>query len=329
MGLSTNISHPWRPTHFAVIGAGAMGLSLTAVLGKCANVTIVARNPELAQQIRERGVVVQGLAHIRSRAKVVSSARELLECEPIDAIFVATKTSAIDQVGDELRPLLPQLRRHGQQLFVVSFQNGIESGRALMARLNDPAVLRMVLNYGAQMNEDGTVRVMFSSPPHAIGSLDSAYADACRVLAEMLTRGGMESRAVEDIEPIVWTKGIINAAMNPVAALLNSSIGEVLDSPARVIVERLLDEGLRVATCEGIALGEGAKERILRGIENARAHTPSMVEDIRAGRPSEVGQLNRQIVEHARRIGLRASDHELITALIDAFDWRVFHRQRF
>jgi ketopantoate reductase len=53
-----------------------------------------------------------------------------------------------------------------------------------------------------------------------------------------------------------------------------------------------------------------------------------MVGDIRGGRPSEVGQLNRQIIEHAHGSGVSAPSHEVVAALIDSFDWRVFRRQQ-
>src|SRR5690606_14364738 len=115
-------------------------------------------------------------------------------------------------------------------------------------------------------------------------------------------------------------------AMNPLAALINASVGEALDSPARAIVGRLLAEGVTVAAREGIALGPAPIDRLWSMLESARAHTPSMVEDIRAGRASEVYQLNRQVIAHAMRLGMNVPTHELLTALIDAFDWRVFRR---
>jgi ketopantoate reductase len=62
-------------------------------------------------------------------------------------------------------------------------------------------------------------------------------------------------------------------------------------------------------------------------IESARPHTPSMVEDIREGRTSEVGQLNRQVIAHGERTGVATPTHRVVTALIDAFDWRVFRRK--
>lgn len=316
----------WTPRRAAVIGAGAMGASLAAVLGQSLHVVIVAREAHRAEAIRTHGVEIRGIASTRAHPTVVRSIAHLPTAGALDAVFVATKTWSIDQVSEELRPIIGSLGVPGEPPFIVSFQNGIEPARRLIEQLHMPRVLRMVLNYGARLASDGTVELVFSHPPHYVGCLDPAFRPVCHAIARVLSAGGMEAVDVDDIEPLVWTKGILNAAMNPVAALLNCSVGEVLDSPARAIVGRLLDEGLCVAQAECIDLGPDARARMRAALEEARPHTPSMVEDIREGRPSEVGQLNRQIIAHAARVGVPTPDHQLVTDLIDAFDWRVFRR---
>lgn len=317
---TTLVQNEAHSARVAVIGAGAMGTSLAAALGRVAEVTMVVRNPRRAAEITSDGAVLRGLAESASRPTVVRSTADLSATPGLLAIFVATKTTAVDAVGADLRPVLPKL----PETFVVSFQNGIETGRHLIERAGTDRVLRMVLNYGARLDPDGAARLCYTRPPHALGRLEPRHSDACDRLARLLTRAGLETRAVDDIEPIVWFKGILNAATNPVAALLNASVGEILDSPARRIVERLIDEGLAVARAGGIDPGPDARDRMATVLERARDHTPSMVEDIRAGRPSEVGQLNAQIIRHAARAGVPTPDHRLVTDLIESFDWRVF-----
>ncbi len=314
------------PPRFAVIGAGAMGLSLAAMLGRAAEVTIVVRDPGKAERIASDGVSVHGLIEATAHPEVVPSIAALADAMPLTAIFVATKTTAIDRVADGLRPVLDALPAD-EHPFVISFQNGIEPGRDLMLRLSEPRVLRMVLNYGATQTDDNAASVMLHGPPHFIGGPDATHAGFASRLAGLLSDCGLPTEPVENIEPFVWTKGVLNAAMNPIAALTDSSVGEVLDSPARDIVARLIDEGLSVARAEGIDLGTSIADRMWAILNKARPHTPSMVGDIRGGRPSEVGQLNHQIIEHARRTGELVPTHEVIAALIASFDWRVFQRR--
>ncbi len=311
-----------------VIGAGPMGLCLSALLGQVAPVVMVVREIERAAWIRERGVRVVGLLQGCSGPKVVPGIARLVESAPLDVVFVATKTTAIDAVAEELRPVLTGLATDDGPPYVVSFQNGIDPGRTLVERLEHPRVLRMVLNFGAIPVDLATAEVTLNNPPHFLGSPDPELERFSESLAGALTAAGLRTHATDQIERQVWEKGVLNASMNPVAALTDSSLGEVLDSPARAIVARLMHEAVAVAEAAGMGLDMNDVDRMWQVLEAARAHTPSMVGDIRMGRPSEIGQLNRQVIAHAARVGVPVPSHELITSLIDAFDWRVFRREQ-
>lgn len=321
-------AHAGRPLSAGVIGAGPMGICLSALLGQVAPVTMVVRNVDAASWIRERGVRVVGLLQGLTHPMVVPDIGGLVGSAPLYVVFVATKTTAIDSVAEELRPILTDLAGSGGPPYVVSFQNGIDPGRTLMERLGHRRVLRMVLNFGAIQLDAGTAEVTLDNPPHFLGSPHPEHHRFNDALAATLTAAGLHSLATDRIERHVWEKGVLNASMNPVAALTDSSVGEVLDSPAMAIVARLMNEALAVADTEGIGLDQRDADRMWQILEAARAHTPSMVGDIRRGRPTEIGQLNRQILTHATRVGVPAPSHELIASLIDAFDWRVFRRGR-
>lgn len=330
----------WRANRIAVVGAGVMGTSLAATVGRVAPVVMVCRNPDAAEAIRSGGVRTTGVLMAESRPQVVREVRELADIGGVSVVFVATKTGAIADVAAALRPVLGQIGDQPGAPFIVSYQNGIEPGRQLIEMLDDPRVLRMVLTFGGVQQSPGCVEVKFNRPPHHIGCLEPAHEVVCRHLAELLSAGGLETQFDRQIERRVWTKGIINAAMNPVAALVDSTIGQVLDSPARIIVRRLLEEGLAVARAEGISIDpveDGLPSRREGGVafldyamavlEQGRQHTPSMVEDIRAGHISEVGQLNLQVVRHGRKVGVATPTHETILALIETFDWKTYRRE--
>jgi len=291
-------------------------------------VVLVCRRDERASQLFRWGARVEGLIESESRPVIVRSLDEVINAGGASIVVVATKTTAIPSVASDLARVLGTISGDPEGPIVVSFQNGIDPGRELVERLGHKRVLRMVLSLGAIRSDDGShVRVTLNQPPHAIGSIDPSLRECGETVAGWLTSGGLETRCVEDIESSVWSKGIVNAAVNPVAALVNCSIGEVLDSPSHAIVTQLIEEGVAVARGEGIALPEGYVRRATELIERGRAHTPSMVEDIRCGRESEIGQLNRQVIAHGRNAGVPTPGHELIDALIETFDWKIYHER--
>lgn len=313
----------------AIIGAGAMGLMLAALVGSVVPTVVVCIIPDRAERLRLRGARVRGRLNAASPVEVVPDITALRNCGPIDVVFIATKTTAIPDVAAELKPVLREINDTPEGVAVVSFQNGIGPGRQLIALLDHPRMLRMVLAAGATLQPDeDEVHMSLNVPPHVVGVLKKANEPIARALASLLTGCGFETVFVEDIDTRVWAKGIINAAANPVAAIINSTVRDVMDSPARLVVQKLLEEGLAVAQAEGQHLGAGFIEKSLAFLSKAGDHVPSMVEDIRQGRESEVGQLNRQIIHHGARLGVETPTHLMVNALIEAFDWRVYLRVR-
>lgn len=309
----------------AIIGAGATGTALAALAGQVSPVVLVCRAPDRAEALRRRGARVGGVLSGHSYPRIVPSIADLPAAGPYRALFVATKTTAIPAVAADLRAAWP---RAGEGPMVVSFQNGIDPGREMIRLLGTDRVLRMVLNFGAVLHEPrGDALATLVSPPSYIGCLTPAHRPACEDLAALLTRAGLATRFDADLESRIWAKAILNASMNPVAALVNATVGEVLDSPSRLLVGRLLDEAIATARAMNLDLGPDPAAAAWAGFERARPHTPSMVEDIRAGRESEVGQLNRQIIEHARTLGVPVPTHEAVDALIETFDWKIYARR--
>ncbi len=313
-----------------IIGAGAMGSSLAAITSRFAPTVMVCRNPERAAQIFEHGVRCTGALKAKAEPIIVRNAAELAGVGGVKYLFIAVKTTALRQVCQELAPLRESIKQPGgSEVKLISYQNGIDPGRSIMKLLDTKHVMRMVLRYGAVIRDAmGTVEIIMHDPPHFIGCLDDSLKADCEYLAHHFTDVGFGTNYTDLIEHAVWSKAIINAAINPVCALVNADIGSVFASPSYELVIRMLDEGVAVAKAEGIELGDGFRERALELASKSTHHLPSMVDDIQKGRPSEVGQLNRQIVDRARALGISVPTHETIDALIETFDWQVYHQKR-
>lgn len=310
----------------AVIGAGPMGASLAAITSGHVRTVLVDRQPARAARIRRAGLELGGALVARGHPEVVASVEALAELEPIDLVFIATKTTAIREVCDALRV-------HGAALpFVVSYQNGIEPGRTIARQLGTSRVVRMVLRYGAVLDDepeaDGPVRVRIAlhDPPHFVGGEGEARAFAER-LAPRLAAMGLPVVATDDIEREAWRKGIENAAGNAAAALARMPLGELLDSPGRGLVERLLDEGLAVARAAGIGIEPGFRAQALRAMARGRGHLPSMAQDVLAGRPTEWEQLNGQIQRRGRALGVPTPTQDAVVDLLRILDWRAGRQQ--
>jgi len=299
-----------------------MGVSLAAITSSHVPTTIVVRNHDLAVRIRRSGVRVSGGLDGFGHPHVATSIEELSDFGPEDLLFIATKTTAITDVCRTLGSIFDQMP------FVVSYQNGIESGRSIMHELGSTRVARMVLTYGAALVERKAesdpveAHVGLHAPPHYVGGEGATVDELSQELARSLTNAGLPTEFSDDIEREVWRKGIANAAGNPVAAIIRAPLGELMNSPARSLIERLLDEGISVAKAVGIKIGDSYKTEALAPMLAGGRHLPSMAQDVMAGRQTEITQLNEQIVERARNVGVPVPTHEAIIDLIRTFEWR-------
>jgi 2-dehydropantoate 2-reductase len=304
----------------AIVGAGPMGLSLAALASARMPAVLVVRDAARAARIRAGGIRLEGALTAFGRPDVVGAIDDLERIHPIDLVFIATKTTAIAEVCEALRPHLPELP------YLVSYQNGIDPGRTIIRTLGTRRVVRMVLRYGAVLDDDGAaggptwVRATFHEPPHWVGGEGEALAFARR-LAPAIDALGLPMRFAPDIEREAWRKGIENAAGNPVAALVRAPLGELLRSPARGLVSRLIDEGIAVARAAGIDVAASFREEALARMSGAGRHLPSMAQDVLAGRETEITELNEQIARRGREVGVATPAHDAIVELISALDW--------
>ena len=125
----------------------------------------------------------------------------------------------------------------------------------------------------------------------------------------------MPTQAVPDARGPQWRKVIFNAATNPLGALTGLTHGRVCERPdLRRLVTQLVDEGKAVAAAQGIQLDSDPEELIDHAAkpEVAYDHKASMLQDVEAGRLTEIDYLNGGIVRFGREHGVPTPQNEAI-----------------
>jgi 2-dehydropantoate 2-reductase len=145
----------------------------------------------------------------------------------------------------------------------------------------------------------------------------SALADAC-------TRAGMPTVALEDARGAQWRKLIFNAASNAIGALTGLSHGRVAEPPTRELAWAVMAEGRAVADAQGIVLDTSPEDLFDYAARKdvAYEHKPSMLQDIQAGRATEIDFLNGAIVAFGERNGVDAPLNRTLTALVKGLERR-------
>ena len=187
---------------------------------------------------------------------------------------------------------------------VCSVQNGIGNEEVIAERVSQ--VMRGVTLPAARVAAPGVIN-MDGSGTTWVGPFEPkpAAMDEVERLGSLLNRGGMETRALADARGAQWTKLLFNFATNPLCALTGLTPGQLCELPAtRRLVGQVLAEGLAVAGALGIALEDDPEELVDTLGRAGYDHKPSMLQDVLARRPTEIGTLNEGLVAQARACGI-------------------------
>ena len=296
---------PERP-RFLIFGAGAIGSVFAVRLGARHPVAVVARGERLAR-IRRDGVAVKGATEGVVRPPAAPTAAELAGFGP-DFVLVTVKAHATAAAARALAPL-------GTGPVRVSLQNGLGNEEALAA--GGYPVVGAVSNSGATLLESGQVfhaglgEVILSGFQ---GAADEAVAD----LGVCLSEAGFPVQQVPDIREPLWNKTILNAALNPVSALLGLRTGQLLRDPGSAQLLRLLvREAVSVAVAEGIATSEAEVwATVERIVARTAGNKTSMLQDLERGVRTEIEAMNGVIVARGAEHGIETPWNRLMLRLI-------------
>ncbi len=241
------------------------------------------------------------------QVKVTNNPRELAD---VDAVLVAVKTYATE---DALRPLDGVL---AATVPLVSLQNGILARDQIAAVLGSQHPIALAPTTEAVTSEGPGLARHAGRGATLIGwAAASAGSDAVlTALVESLRRAGLAAGVTSPIEPHVWGKLIVNAAVNPVTALAGVANGVLLSDPAlhnRAMT--LAREAVAVAAAAGIRLPFGnAEAEVERVARTTGANRSSMLQDLERGRTTEIDALNGEIVRRGHVFGVAAPENARI-----------------
>ena len=296
----------------AVIGCGAIGSLYAAHLARVPGVEVwaVDRWAEHVDAIESRGLRVSGLADFVAEVHARTDGRDLPAC---DFGLVATKALDTRRAVEGARAALAGAA-------VVSVQNGLGNEEVIAELV--PRVIRGSIVTAGAIVAPGVVR--YDAPGDSwFGPFEPRPAPLGEIaqLAELLSQGGLRTRALEDARGPQWTKVIFNSATSPLAALTGLSVGRVCtDAGLRRQVDGLVTEAEAVCERAGIVLVRPPREAVDEAIAEAYDHKPSMLQDVLARRATEIDVLNGGIAAEGRRAGVPTPRHDCMVALVKGLE---------
>jgi 2-dehydropantoate 2-reductase len=302
-----------------VVGCGAVGALFAANLAQLADVEVWVYDVwrEHVDAINEHGLRLSGAGDVVGEMRATADPAELPPCE---FGIVATKSMYTDRA-------VAAAAHAFTEGSVCSVQNGVGNEEAIAEHVE--RVIRGTTFPAGRLVEPGHVQWDVKGDT-TIGPFEARPApmEAIERLADACTRAGMPTKAVADARGPQWRKLIFNAATNPVGALTGLTHGRVCEDPAlRALVSALVEEGKAVAAAQRIELDEDPETLIDYAArpDVAYDHKASMLQDVEAGRETEIDFLNGGVVRFGREHGVPTPLNEAMTALIKGVErsWAV------
>jgi 2-dehydropantoate 2-reductase len=295
-----------------IVGVGAVGSLFAAHLAQVDDVEVwgydvVAPHVEA---INRDGLKLVGAAELTGRVRATTDASELPPC---DFGIVAVKSMYTGAAISECAHAFADGA-------VASVQNGVGNEEVIAEHVE--RVIRGTTFPAGRVLEPGVVQ-MDTRGDTWLGPFEPrpASIEEVRRLAAAITAGGMNTKALEDARGAQWTKLIFNAATNPIGALTRLTHGRVVELPeTRRLVTGLVNEGKAVADALGITLDSDPDELVDHAAKVAYEHRASMLQDVLAGRATEIDAMNGGIVRFGSEQGVPTPLNEAIAALIKGLE---------
>jgi 2-dehydropantoate 2-reductase len=216
------------------------------------------------------------------------------DCRGARYALVLVKSWQTERVARQLADCL------AEDGLALTLQNGMGNREHLAGTLGLPRVALGVTTTGATLLGPGLARA------GGEGVISVEAHPRLRPLENALKGAGFNVQVVNDADALVWGKLVINAAINPLTALLRVPNGELLHRPAAHLLMRVLaQEAAAVATAQGIRL---PFEDAVRAAEDVARKTASnhssMFQDMRRGAPTEIDAICGAIAQTGEKLGV-------------------------
>ena len=297
----------------AVVGAGAMGSIFGARFHQAGHETVLVDVVQpLVDTINAEGVtVVRGDEETVTR---VPATTDPAAVGPVDIVVFFTKCYHTSAAAESARPLV------GPDTVIASLQNGWGNGDVLAAAY-PPGQVVVGVTYNSGLLQ-GPGRVLHpAEQPTLVGSFSDGGDGATR-LAEALESGGLATSVASPVRPEIWKKLILNAATLPASALTGMTAGALGTSQDMLdLVSETTREAVAVARALGYEIDFDERIGTILGlVEKAGPTKASMLQDVEAGRRTEIDVINGAVVRAADEVGVAVPINRALMQLIKGWE---------
>ncbi len=300
----------------AIVGAGAMGSIVGAALVEAGVRThFVDVSEALVDHLGADGLTIERGG--RARSVDVAATTDPASVGPVDAVLFFVKCYQTAAASELARPLV------GGATTVATLQNGWGNGDVLASHFPPERLVPGITYHSGTVRGLGLVaHTNLGDAPTLVGPYAGDDVSGAALLADDLRRGGLGVEVTPGIRSEVWKKVVLNSATLPTAALTRLTAG-ALGAHARMsrLVAGLARESSVVGRAAGFDVDPEERVSAIAGIlDGAGDGKASMLQDVEAGRRTEIDVINGAVVQLAELHGVEVPLNRAMAALIAGYE---------
>jgi 2-dehydropantoate 2-reductase len=313
MGLGWDMrSNGIENNRVLIVGTGALATLFAARLGVSGcSVSMLGTWPEGLRALGVQGARLVGLDGRQVRTRVLAT-NDPHDCAGTRFALVLVKSWQTERAAAQLKACL------AMDGLALTLQNGLGNREILAGQLGASRVALGSSTTGATLLGPGLAKA------GGEGALSIERHTRLGPLHEVMRRAGFHIELVQDARSLIWSKLVVNSAINPLTAILRVPNGQLLERPAaRLLLHALARETAAVAQAEHIELAHSDPVELVESVaRGTAANHSSMFQDIQRGAPTEIdaicGAVARAGVEHSVPTPLNSACWRMVQALAQA-----------
>jgi 2-dehydropantoate 2-reductase len=295
-------------TSILIVGTGALGTLFAARLaGAGHRISMLGTWQEGITALQNNGARIIDADGNEQRFEVHATDNPR-ECAGAIYALVLVKAWQTERAARQLKDCL------ADDGLALTLQNGLGNRETLSLHLGLQRVALGVTTTGATLLRPGVARV------GGEGILSLERDQAVSPIEAALKSANFNVRGVDDAQSLVWGKLIVNAAINPLTALLRVTNGELLNRPsARDLMGRLAREAAEVAHAEHIQLPfDNPVAAVEEVAYKTAANHSSMLQDVLRAAQTEIDAICGAVVSKGEEHGIDAPANRACWNLVRA-----------
>ncbi|EIJ45499.1 2-dehydropantoate 2-reductase [Herbaspirillum sp. GW103] len=307
--------------NIAIVGAGAMGGLFGARLAlNGQKVSFIEVAPATIAAISDNGLAFSDDSGTHTVRVPVGRADSF--AEPFDLIVFFTKSLHTQSAVRSISHLV------GQDTWALSVQNGLGNAEIISEVVPSERIIVGMTNLPADLQSAGVVHSHGEGYVRIWTMSGKERPEVSRV-AEIFSAAGLNCSADPQVRAAIWEKVAFNAALNSVCAVIGCTVGTAGSTEqGRALAMRIAAETVSVAQALQIpARMAKVEEALLDAFRMHVNHKPSMLQDIEAGRQTEIDFINGAVAEQARGCGVSVPTVTALYELVKMKQEAVLNRK--